>query len=396
MADRAPDRPRPRRRREHESAPRLQANRVAVNNYNFCNCRWGVGALVLVCAVCIFLPLLFYVVSRVLCQRNGLSPLGKRWVEEGTVRNFSRVFDVMTSNSLGEIEALPAIIYAAMDNIKDTEGKLEDFRFGGAGEILLQNDIVNKTFEVLHLYREATESIYEFVLCGRNLMRDMVNSIVDDIQKAFDEEKYNIIRMHLGDVEKHLNEAKEKLETAQVKLKTAVSTTDALLGFIMSKVMEKKTIAEDVEQRWPAGYARIIIALGTTLGASLTVLTPIPLVAGATAGAGLAGFYYFREELNRQNLLQRLDSEVTVLSAAGGKVSNVSDILRHCVLRIIELKSAVGEAQKSTGRMNGHLMPEDAELFRIRLRDAKVKYQNLLTLYEQIAQGILSGNIKPK
>ena len=117
-----------------------------------------------------------------------------------------------------EIEALPAIIHAAMDNIK---GKLEVLC--GAGEILLQSSIVNKSFEILRLYREATESVYEVVLCGRNLMRDLVNQVVDDtVQRAFNEEKYIINRMNLSNVEDHLNVTRERLEIAKVTLKTVL------------------------------------------------------------------------------------------------------------------------------------------------------------------------------
>lgn len=180
-----------------------------------------------------FLPLLYSIVvnsannavNRVLCQWIGWSSLEKCLVEERNVHTFSHsFFDMMPNrfnNSFGEIEALPAIIHAVTASIK---GKLNGFHSSDAAEGLLQD----KALEVLHLYREATESVDEFVLCGKSLMEDMVNHYVDDIQTAFDEEKYHIIDMRLGDVGDHLTKANKTLETAKVKLKTAVSATDDL------------------------------------------------------------------------------------------------------------------------------------------------------------------------
>lgn len=138
-----------------------------------------------------------------------------------------------------------------------------------------------------------------------------MNQVVDDMLLL--NKKYSIIHMHLGNVEDRLNVTREKLEIAKVKLKTAVSSTDHLLEFITS--LEKITIAEEMRNEWPAHYCILIFALGATFGATIAVLTPVPVVAGAAAGAVLTGFYHFTDALKRQDSLQRLESEVTVLSA---------------------------------------------------------------------------------
>lgn len=115
-----------------------------------------------------------------------------------------------------------------------------------------------------------------------------------------------------------------------------------------------------MNEGWSPGYTTTLYTLGVAFGAVVTVLTPVPMAVGAVAGGGFTGFYHFLDAGERNNLKQRLNSEAMELATAGGKVRNASDILEHCVLSIIELKAAVGEAQLSTTRMTGHLRPEDA------------------------------------
>lgn len=227
-------------------------------------------------------------------------------------------------------------------------------------------------------------------------MRDMVNQNVDDIQTAFDKGKYEIIHMRLGDVRDHLKEASKALELAKVKLKNAMSTTDDLLSLITTKLAEKVTSAEEVKEGWSPGYTTTLYTLGVAFGAAVTVLAPVPMALGVAAGAGLTGFYQFLDAGARYNLRQRLYSEARELSAAGGKVRNVRDILEQCVLGVTELESAVDDACLSTEKMAGYLRPVDSEIFRIRLRDAKRNYQNLLALYDQTVESIQSGSIKSK
>ena len=389
--------PRPRIRREHESDPQLQRNGVTVNVYNSPSSRWSFKKLLVgTCAILLF----SYVVvnsakshvNDVLCQWISWSPFGQCWVAEEDVHKFAHLFNLMTNNSFGEIEDLPAIIEAARHNI---EGKMDTFVSSGIAEGRWQENFIEKAFEVLRLYREAKESVFDFVLHGRSFMRDMVNHNVDEMQRAFDRGKYEIIHMQLGDVRDHLKEADEALRAAKLKLKNAVSTTDDLLKFITTKLAEKVNSAEEV-QGWSAGYTTTLYTLGMAFGAALTVLTPVPMAIGAAAGVGFTGFYQFMDSVERQDLKQRMNSEARELSTAGGKVRHVRDILNQCILGVNELNVAVNEAQLSTEKMTGYLRPRDAQLFRIRLHEAKRKYRTLLTLYEQTVASIQSGSIKPK
>ena len=390
-------RPRAGRECTRESVPQPQRNGVTVNIYNSPGGAWSLKKMLLVaCAIllfsCVVVNYAKFHVNYALCQWIGWSPLGQCWVAEEDVHNFRHLFDIMTNNSLGEIEDLPAIIEAARQNI---DGKLDTFLSSGIAEGRWQENVVDKAFEVLRLYREAKESVFEFVLRGRSLMRDMINYNVDEMQRAFDRGKYDIIHMRLGDVRDHLKEADKALEAAKVKLKNAVSTTDDLLKFITTKLAEKVTSAEDVKG-WSAGYSTTLYTLGIAFGAAVTVFAPVPMVVGAVAGAGLTGFYQFQDAVERQNLKQRLYSEARELSAAGGKVRNARDILEQCVRGVTELGLAVDDARLSTEKMTGYLRPGDAELFRIRLHDAKRNYRRLLTLYEQTVENIQSGSIKSK
>ena len=397
LRERLDSRPNARTVREHESVPQPQRNGVTVNVYASPGSACSLKKMLV--GACIFLLLSSVVVNTarlrvndVLCQWIGWSPLGQCWVAEEDVRKFSHLFNIMTSNSFGEIEDLPAIIEAARHNI---EGKMDTFVSSGIAEGGWQENFIDKAFEVLRLYRDAKESVFEFVLRGRSLMRDMVNRNVDEMQRAFDRGEYEIIHMQLGDIRDHLKEADKALEDAKVKLKNAVSTTDDLFRLITTKLAEKVTSAENV-QGWSAGYTTTLYTLGIAFGAAVTVLTPVPLAVGAAAGAGFTGFYQFMDAVETQKLRHNLDSEARELSTAGGKVRHVRDILNQCIFGVTELKLAVDEARLSTEKMTGYLRPGDAELFRICLHDAKRKYRNLLTLYEQTVESIQSGSIKPK
>ena len=141
---------------------------------------------------------------------------------------------------------------------------------------------------MLDLYREAIESVYEFALRGRSLMRDIVNHNLDDVQRAFDERKYAIIHMRLGDVGEELTEANEALESAKAKLTNAAATTDGILKLINFMIAEKLSSAEDAKQGWGASNSTPAYAFGMAVGAAAAVLAPyaIPVAYGVAAGAG--------------------------------------------------------------------------------------------------------------
>ena len=325
------------------------------------------------------------------------------WVEEEDVHNFERLFDVMIGSDLGAIEELPAVIEAGRRKI---EGGLGNFLSSEKADGRWRGSVVDKSYEVLNLYREAMESVYKFALRGSSLMRDMVDHNIDEMQRAFDEGKYEIIRMLLGDVREELTEANEALESAKGKLKNAVSTTDDILKLIYIKLEEKVSSAEDTKQSWGAGYSTALYTFGMTIGAAAAVLAPyaIPVAYGvaagaaygAAAGAGLTGFYQFKDALERQDLQQRFYSEARELSITGGKVRNAGDIIHQCVNEVIKLETAIGGAQRSTEKMTGFLKPTYAEQFRHRLSDAKRNYRKLLTRYEETVKSIESGSFKSK
>ena len=380
---------------ERECVPQSPVRGLRVNVYNTIGGAWSLKKVLFCMGLLLFS---FVLVNSVKFQMNSLlchwvewSLLVQCWVQDEDVHSFRHLFDMMTNDDFGQY--LPAIIEAVRHNI-NTE--LDTFLSSGMAEGRWQENVVDRAFGVLRLYREAKESVFDFVLRGRSLMRDMVNQNIDDIQTAFDQGKYEIIHMRLGDVRDHLKEASKALETAKVKLKNAMSTTDDLLSLITSKLAEKVTSAEEVKQGWSAGYTTTLYTLGVAFGAAVTVFAPVPLAVGAAAGAGLTGFYQFLDAGAKYNLRQRLYSEAKELSAAGGKVSNIRDTLEQCVLGVTELESAVDNARMSTEKMAGYLKPEHAEFFTICLRDSKRNYQNLLFLYERTVESIQSGSMKSK
>ena len=103
----------------------------------------------------------------------------QNWVEEEDVRHFKHLIDVMARNDLGAIKDMPIIIEAGRPKM---EGGLDSFLSSGAAEGRWQLSVVDKSNEFLNLYREAMESVYEFTLRGRSLMRDMVDHNIDEMQ----------------------------------------------------------------------------------------------------------------------------------------------------------------------------------------------------------------------
>ena len=205
------------------------------------------------------------------------------WVQDEDVHSFRHLFDMMTNDDLGQIEDLPAMFEA----VRNIDTKLDTFRSSDMAEGRWQENVVDRAFGVLRLYREAKESVFGFVVHGRSLMRDMVKEYLDDIQAAFDQGEYDIISMRLGDVRDHLKKASKALETAKVKLKNAMSTTDDLLSLITNKLAEKVTSAEEVKQGWSAGYPHSTVYPWCSIWSCSHCIHPLPLAVGAAAGAKL-------------------------------------------------------------------------------------------------------------
>lgn len=388
MADEQEQGPRPRRvARRFDDFPRPQPN--GANAYGAAN-----GERIMI-AIFLLVLCAFLVVIPFRLDAAGWNSSEQQWVKEEDVRKFRHLIDVMANNDLEEIGDLAAIIDAARQKIDD---KLDTFLSSGIAKGRWQENVIDKASEVQRLYGEAIVSVFEFALHGRSLMQDMVNHVVDDLQRAFDQGNYEIICMRLDDVKDHLTEAHKALETAKAKMKNAASTSDDILKLINIKLTEKVTSAEDAKQGWSPVSTTILYSLGMAFGAGFAALAPfaIPVAAGAASGAGLTGFYQFMDALKREDLSNRLYSEARELSAAGSKVRNAKDILNQCVLGVTQLEVAVGEAQQSTNRMRGYLRPADAKLFRTRLRDAKHKYIKPLAMCEQTVESIQSGSVKSK
>ena len=224
----------------------------------------------------------------------------------------------------------------------------------------------------------------------------MVNQNIDEIQRAFDEGKYAIIRMRLGDVREELTEANKALESAKAKLINAAATTDDILKLINFNIAEKLSSAEDAKQGWGPSNSAVAYTFGMAVGAVAAVLAPyaVPVAYGAAVGFGLTGL--FTDTFDRQGSQQCFCSEAQEFSATGGKVRNVGDIIHQCVLAVEELQLAVEDAQKSTERMSGYLRPADVGMFKICLSDAKRNYKKLLAQCEKTVKSIQSGSFKSK
>lgn len=179
----------------------------------------------------------------------------QRWVKEEDVRKFRHLIDVMANNDFEEIGDLAAIIDAASQKI---DNKLDTFLSNGIAKGRWLENVIDKASEVQHLYREAIVSVFEFALRGRSLMQDMVNHVVDDLQRAFDQGNYEIIRMQLNDVRDHLTEAHKALETAKATMKNVASITDDIFKLINIKLVEKVTSAEDAKQGWSVASTAIL------------------------------------------------------------------------------------------------------------------------------------------
>ena len=320
--------------------------------------------------------------------------------EEEDVRNFRRLVDVMAHDGLRVIEELPSLIAAGRrlfeDGSRISSGTAEGHRRGS---------VVDKSYEVPDLYREAKDSVYKVAVRGRTLLRNMVNHNIDEMQRAFDEGKYEIIRVRLGDVREKLKEAKEALESDSVKMKftNAAKTTGDISRLIHSQMAEKLRSAKDAEQGWGAGNSAVTYTFGVVVGAGAVALAPyaVPALAygvaagagyGAAAGVGVTGLWQITDKLDRQGLQQRFHSEAQELSVIDGEVRYARGIIHHCAPVVEELQVGVEDAQTSTERISGYLKPTDADMFKSLLSDAKRNYKRLLVWYEEIVKSIESGS----
>ena len=373
----------------HED-PQQQLDRTSgsVNNTpRNTRCSWiwnwktlvGVGFCLYLCPYLLSQSALF---QNMLCRRLGWNPIGQLqcWVESEDVAKFVHVFDLMANtNSLEEIESLPAIIdFAARVMGNRTFLDLPQSEGG------VQDNMVDKAYKVRKLYKEANESVYEFVLHGRNLMRDMLDHGFDEIQSAFRQEKYRDIEVRLGYVIDDLTDAKEVLDIVKEKVDNARSATDDLYLFIMHKWANAKraewSATDNTTVYYLAGACR---AVALFLGISTEVRQLEPVVDAVL----------IMEKAEKQKYDKSVHSMVTGLQGVGGKVKNVTQTLDRCMLELIDLKTAVGKATASTEKMAGHLQREDAELFEAHLDHAKRKYKNLLVQYEETLESMKSKQL---
>lgn len=181
--------PRPRR---VQVDPQQQADGVTGSVNSTPGSTWCSKKMLVVVFCLFFLLVNFVQFQSVMCSYVGWYPLGQCPPKHSGVKKFLKLFDMMESNSFGEIENLPAIIEAVTRRI---DVDLYTFRSASRSESegRWQENVVNKSYEVLNLYREAKDSVYAFMLRGKVMMEDMVNHELDEIQKAFDEGEYDNI-----------------------------------------------------------------------------------------------------------------------------------------------------------------------------------------------------------
>ena len=333
----------------------------------------------------LILPVSAFLLSSYLwCGLFGWYPLWHCPTKGNDVETLVQLFDMMENNDFGEIENLPAIIEAAIHRIEDD---LDTFRSSGESEGHWRENVTRMAYEVLDQYREVNENVYKFVHHGRDLMQDMVDHELDEIQRAFNERKFDNIFELLGDISDHLREAEKPLTTVKAKLKTARSATDELFRVIMLKCSETVTSASDVKPGWSAIVNTTLYSLGIGTG-TVSALMDEDV-------DSLSRVISHMDEAERQNLVQRLSSEAKGLSAVGGKVRIVTNTLNQCINEVIRLEVAVGIARVSTEKMTAN-QSVDADLFASRLRRAKRNYQKLLDQYNRVIERIESASKKSK
>ena len=256
-----------------------------------------------------------------------------------------------------------------------------------------QEKIVGETKEISHLFRDAAEEIFDFLIRGRTMMKYMVDLGLPSIGKAFQTGDYATVLQVLEDMERHIKDADASITTAKVKVRDCNERSENVLESMQKEIPFLDQEAEKAGQGWSIQSKVAVYGLAMALTAAAGGALAVPLgvgvgvgagfaAAGGAVGGGAAAMKHWIDNANGEELKQHLHSNAHNLEGAYNNMDVVRENLEQVFMNIRKLVIAVDEAKMSMSGLYGQLNPKKAKLFYYRLKGFSQRCNELHTLYD--------------
>ena len=154
-----------------------------------------------------------------------------------------------------------------------------------------QEKIIGETREISHLFRDAAEEMFDFLIRGRTMMKYMVDLGLPSIGKAFQDGDFATVLQVLEDMEKHIKNADTSITTAKGKMRDCNKRSENVLESMQRKIPLLDQEAEEAGRGWSiqskVAFSGLAMALTVATGGALAV--PLGVGAGFAAAGGAVG-----------------------------------------------------------------------------------------------------------
>ena len=255
-----------------------------------------------------------------------------------------------------------------------------------------QEKIIGETREISHLFRDAAEEMFDFLIRGRTMMKYMIDLGLPSIGKAFQTGEYATVLQVLEDMERHIKDIDASI-TAKGKMRDYNERSENVLESMQKKIPLLDQEAEEAGQGWSIQSTVAVYGLGMVLTAATGGALAVPLgvgvgvgagiaAAGGAVGGGAAAMKHWIDNANDEELKQRLQSNAHYLEGAYNNMDVVRENLEQVSMDIRKLVIAVDDAKTSMSGLYGQLNPKKTKLFYYRLKDLSQRCNELHTLYD--------------
>ena len=257
-----------------------------------------------------------------------------------------------------------------------------------------QEKIIGETRDISHLFRDAAEETFDYLVRGRTMMKYMIDLGLPSIGKAFQTGDYAIVLQVLEDMERHIKDADASITTAKGKVRDCNERSENVLESMRTKIPFLDQEAEKAGQGWSTQSKVAVYGLAMALTAATGGALAVPLgvgvgvgagiaAAGGAVGGGAAAMKHWIDEAYGKELKQRLQSNAHNLKGAYNNMAVVHENLEQVSRDIRKLSIAVDDAKTSMSGLYGQLNPKKAKLFYYRLKDLSQRCNELYTLYDR-------------
>lgn len=313
------------------------------------------------------------------------------WIEDEELKDFETFLGELVSTShddnMKAVLRIPIVFHETryrLDRAVDTVLKSDL-----TGEEW-QEKIVKDTRAISHLFRDAAEEMFDFLIRGRTMMKYMKDLGLPSIGKAFQAGDYSTVLQVLEDMEKHIKDVDATMIAAKGKMRDCNELSDNVLESMKKKIPVLYKDAKEAGQGWSmqgkvAMYGLAMVLTAATAGAAPLIGVGVGLAAagGATVGGGAAAMKHWIDIADGEDLKTRLQSNAHNLEGAYDHMDVVRDNFEQVSMDIRKLVLAVDDAEQSVSGLYGQLNPKKANLFYFRLKDLAHRCTELYALYDR-------------